>query len=211
METNIIRIKDSALVRTRQAEIVEAARLVFRDKGFHGATVREIGAAARMTQGTLYNYVRSKEEILFLVCDQLVRAYQESVKSAIASETRPGERLSAALRAIVEVMQDHQGDLLLMYQESHALDRKGLREVLGRVRDFIEYFAEILEEASDAGLISCPKPMLTANFITFLPAIVALRRWDLDRHFTREEVADNLVDFMTRALGIESGEPKVRS
>ena len=204
------RIKDRSLVQARQAQIVEAARRIFREKGFHAATVREIGRVARMTQGTLYNYIRSKEDILFLVCDQLVRAYQEAVKAVIAPEKEPRKRLRAAIRAIIEVMMDRQDDLLLMYQESHALERKALRDVLSRVREFIEYFITILKEASEAGVITSSNPQVTANIITFLPVMVALRRWDLGRRCTQQEVIDGLVNFMTRGLGVVLDEPAGR-
>jgi hypothetical protein len=45
----------------------------------------DIGRAARLTQGTIYNYVRSTEDILFLVCNRLVTEYQDSVRRALVS------------------------------------------------------------------------------------------------------------------------------
>ena len=196
------RVRDSALVRQRRMEIVNGALSVFRRKGFHLATVRDIGEAAGLTQGTLYNYVRSKEDILYLVCDQLVESYQDAVRAAVETEQRTEHRLTAALQAVTRTMLAHQDDLLLMYQESHALDKEGLRAVLERVSEFIAYFMGLLAEARDAGLITCSDTYLGADIITFLPAIVALRRWHLARHPHPEQVVDNLVAFMARGLGI---------
>src|SRR5258708_29892223 len=67
--------KDPDLIRDRREQLVRAALKVFHQKGFHETTVRDIGRAARLTQGTIYNYVRSKEDILFLVCDHIVTEY----------------------------------------------------------------------------------------------------------------------------------------
>ncbi len=67
-------IKDRELVRDRRRQLVEAALAVFLRKGYHDTTVREIGREAGLTQGTIYNYVRSKGDILYLVCDEVVRA-----------------------------------------------------------------------------------------------------------------------------------------
>src|SRR6185437_8793154 len=119
------KIRDSALVQQRLVEIVDGALSVFRRKGFHLATVRDIGEAAGLTQGTLYNYVRSKEDILYLVCDQLVQSYQDAVRAAVEVEQQTEARLIAALKAVARTMLAHQDDLLLMYQESHALDKEG--------------------------------------------------------------------------------------
>lgn len=196
------KIRDSALVQQRLVEIVNGALSVFRRKGFHLATVRDIGEAAGLTQGTLYNYVRSKEDILYLVCDQLVQSYQNAVRAAVEVEQQTEARLIAALKAVARTMLAHQDDLLLMYQESHALDKEGLRAVLDRVSEFIAYFERLLAEAQAAGLITYSDTHLGADIITFLPAIVALRRWHLARHPHPERVVDNLVAFMARGLGI---------
>ena len=35
-----------------------------------------------MTQGTIYNYVSSKDDILYLVCDRIVAEYNEQARGA---------------------------------------------------------------------------------------------------------------------------------
>lgn len=198
------RIRDTALINQRRAEIVRGAIKVFKEKGFHVSTVRDIGEAAGLTQGTLYNYVRSKEDILFLVCDQLVQDYQDAVTAAIKAETDPGRRLTSALRAVITTMEAHQEDLLLLYQEVHALERDALHAVLGRVTEFIDGFVKLLEDSRAHGLLDFPDPHLGAEIITFLPLIVALRRWRLVRYGDSGRVMDGLIDFMGRGLGITS-------
>lgn len=198
------RIRDPLLVTQRQNEIVKGAIKVFKEKGFHVSTVRDIGEAAGLTQGTLYNYVRSKEDILFLVCDQLVQNYQDAVKAAIQDETDPGRRLTAALRSVVLTMEANQEDLLLLYQEVHALERVALRAVLHRVGEFIDDFNKLLEDCRAKDLLDFPDTRLGAEIITFLPVIVALRRWSLARHPDQIGVIEGLVDFMRRGLGLKT-------
>ena len=72
--------KNDDLVRERRELLVQAAIQVFLEKGFHNATVRDIGRAAKMTQGTIYNYVSSKDDILYLVCDRIVSEYQSQTQ-----------------------------------------------------------------------------------------------------------------------------------
>jgi len=201
MKRVVARIKDRDLVERRRLQIVTAARAVFRDKGFHRATVRDIGRAARMTQGTLYNYIRSKEDILFLICDELVATYQAAVKDVMARHPDPRTRLEAAVRELTRIMDERQDDVLLMYHESHSLPRKALRSILSRVHEFIEDFVTIVKEAAAAAGLVAPNPRLTANILTFLPTMVALRRWDLRRSATSAEVSEALVQFMMRGFG----------
>ena len=197
----VARIKDRALVERRRGQIVEAARAVFREKGFHRATVRDIGRAARMTQGSLYNYVRTKEDILFLICDELVTTYQRLMKDVIARHQDPDACLRAAIRGLIQIMDERQDEVLLMYHESHSLPRKALHSVLSRVHEFIEDFATVVKDAAAAAKLPVSNVRVTANILTFLPTIVALRRWDLQRCASPTEVVDELVGFMMRGLG----------
>jgi len=194
-------VKDRGLVRDRRQQLVEAARVVFLRKGYHDTTVRDIGRQAGFTQGTIYNYVRSKSDILYLVCDELVRAYQDAVARAVEGVTDPALRLSSAVRAVVEVLYEHQDAILLLYQESHALDRRSLHGILGRVGEYIEMFERLLADAAREGRIAPVNARLAANVVTFLPTIVALRRWDLGGRVPREALLSGVAEFLLRGLG----------
>src|ERR671936_2448369 len=75
--------KNRELVRERRDALINAAIAVFIEKGFHDATVRDIGRAADMTQGTIYNYVSSKDDILYMVCDRIVAEYNDQTRKAL--------------------------------------------------------------------------------------------------------------------------------
>lgn len=194
-------IKDRELVRDRRRQLVDAALAVFLRKGYHDTTVREIGREAGLTQGTIYNYVRSKSDILYLVCDEVVRAYQDAVARAVEGVTDPGSRLSSAVRAVAEELYDHQDAILLMFQESHALDRRSLKNILERVSEYIVMFERLLGEAARDGRIPPVHRRLAANIVTFLPTMLALRRWDLRRRMSREAMLDGVTAFLLRGLG----------
>ena len=61
-------------------DIVSAAAKVFRTKGYHAATVRDIAEEVGILKGSLYHHFASKEELLYLV-----------VKEPIAADV-PGDR-----------------------------------------------------------------------------------------------------------------------
>src|SRR6266851_3484437 len=42
---------------------------------------------------------------------------------------------------------------------------------------------------------------LAANIVTFLPTMLALRRWDLRRRMSREAMLDGVTAFLLRGLG----------
>ena len=91
--------KNPDRVRERRESLINAAIGVFIEKGFHNATVRDIGRAANMTQGTIYNYVSSKDDILYMVCDRIVAEYNEQARRALDTSHEPAERVRSAVRA----------------------------------------------------------------------------------------------------------------
>jgi AcrR family transcriptional regulator len=56
---------------SRKAQILDGAAQVFAQKGFHAATTREIAQAADVSEGTIYNYFESKEELLIELMNRL--------------------------------------------------------------------------------------------------------------------------------------------
>jgi AcrR family transcriptional regulator len=178
-------LKDPALVRQRRQELVTAAVRVFMEKGFHDTTVRDIGRAANMTQGSIYNYVESKDDILYLVCDQIVSEYQDEARKALENSPDPVVRVQSAVRAVAEVMYRHQEEILLIYQDSHMLDGKSRRVILARVEEFIGMFETILIDATRELGVPMKNPHYAANILTFLPTMIALRRWSLKNDMTQ--------------------------
>src|ERR1700738_3486312 len=63
-----VRTRDSAVER----RILAAAVRLFADKGFDGASVQEIVAAAQVTKGALYHYFESKNDLLYEIYHSLL-------------------------------------------------------------------------------------------------------------------------------------------
>ena len=194
--------KNSELVRDRREQLVAAAILVFEEKGFHGTTVRDIGRASGLTQGTIYNYVRSKEDILYLVCDRIVTEYITKIRQALAADGDLLSRVRSALDATARIMVDHEGGILMLYHEVHNLDPASRRSIITRVDEFISSFEMLLREAAVVHPMSSRNARTLANIVTFLPAIFALRAWGFSRQSSREELVSDLVEFMVRGLGL---------
>ena len=58
---------------TRRTQILDAALRVFARRGFDGATIKEIARGARLSEGSIYNYFRNKEDLLVHIPHHLVR------------------------------------------------------------------------------------------------------------------------------------------
>jgi AcrR family transcriptional regulator len=203
-------VRNQGLIARRHEEIFRAASRVFIARGYHQATVREIAAEAGLSLGGLYSYVRTKEDILYLVFDRLTTVLRESIRRAADGIEDPVERVRAALRADLETTERYQDEILLMYQETKSLGRRSVHAVLAREAEYVALWQDVLEAGRSRGSLK-GDPRLAADLISFLCSIVALRRWSLSRRFSSHAFRDGLVAFVLRGLGLSEEETHARA
>jgi len=82
----------------RRGQILRGALVVFSQKGFHGATIREIASAAGLAEGTIYLYFPSKQDVLRGVFALIA----EEASAAPAADRFGGDDDEAFLRALLQ-------------------------------------------------------------------------------------------------------------
>jgi AcrR family transcriptional regulator len=83
----------------RTAELMEAARRVFAEKGFHAATVEDIAAAAGVAKGTVYLYYKSKQEVYWGALEHGITELYNEIQTQMAAEETPEKKV----RAFIEI------------------------------------------------------------------------------------------------------------
>src|ERR1700722_20081075 len=180
VRTVATQVQSDKLVSNRREQIINAAITVFHSRGYHVATTSDIAQEAGLTQSNLYNYVKSKQDVLLLVCSHLVGLYNKIIDDIIASHDDPHTCLVEGLEAIIKVMGTHRHEVQLLYHETHSLEKRDRMAVLAAISGFIERFESLLIRYEESnGKLELRNTRLAANLLTFVPAIVALRSWDL--------------------------------
>ena len=88
------------IAEERKQQILMAAEVCFARRGFHGATMPEICAEAKLSPGTVYRYFRSKDDLI----EALVEQDRAESLELIAAIGRAGEILAAISGAIDEAL-----------------------------------------------------------------------------------------------------------
>ena len=83
-------------VQQHQAAI-RAAASVFAERGFHGASTRDIAERMGIKQGSLYYYFKSKEDALSEVCLYGVQDYADRMQAIAANSDTFKEKLTATV------------------------------------------------------------------------------------------------------------------
>ncbi len=202
-------VKDSSLVEERRAELVRAAVGLFIRKGYHQTTTREIAREAGVSIGSLYEYIKTKEDVLYLVCEAIHREMEERLakskrggefRSEAAKRASLGEsgsklpqskaELESAIRGYFEVCDEMQDSILLIYRETASLARESQGYVLRNEARIAGLFAEILERGVAEGSYQFEDARaleLMAHNIVVMGHMWALRRWALRDRFSLAE------------------------
>jgi AcrR family transcriptional regulator len=91
---------------SRRQHVLDAAAALFRARGFHGTSIRDIAAAADMTPGAIYSHFVSKNALLLAVYEEGIERIAARVDEAVKDATSPHERLAAACQAHLEMLLD---------------------------------------------------------------------------------------------------------
>lgn len=195
-------IKDNGLVEKRQNQIIKAAIALFKEKGFHKTTTREIAQKSGFSIGTLYEYIRTKEEILFLVCDSIYEQVHQRLEATIDFKQPSIESLKTVIELYFRLMDEIQDEVVIMYQEVKSLEEDDQRYVLEKERDMISMLKWVIVTCVPSK-ITAKDAELLANNIFIQGQMWGFRRWALHKQYTLEEYIDKQIFYLMRAMGVE--------
>lgn len=93
--------------QAKRAAITQAATEVFARKGFQGASVDDIAAAAGVSKGTLYGYFKNKEDLFYATFQAFQARLVSQCSAAMAAERTAGGKLRACLMLCMESLHEH--------------------------------------------------------------------------------------------------------
>ncbi len=181
-------IKDENKIIERRQQIVDAGVKLFKKKGFHRATTRELAKEAGFSIGTLYEYIRTKEDVLFLVCDNIFNEVTKCL-SEFASETGTIEGLKDAIRRYFLLIDSMPEEFTIMYQETKSLPKEAMHYILDKELEMVAIFERMLRDCVAAGNLSLSNDaiFLAANHVVIQGQSWAFRKWALQKRYTIEQ------------------------
>ncbi len=192
-------IKNPELVQERRRQIIDSTVNLFIEHGYHKTTTRMIAKAANFSIGSLYEYISSKEDLLYLVCKTIHEEVQKAVENALSDTDKEKERLAQVIRQYFYVC-DKLGDhILMMYQVTQFLPEKWQVRVLVNELNITNIFIDALSFLSGKNNfpeLDAKTLNLVGHNISVLGQMWAFRRWHVQRNFSIEEYIEIQTDFI---------------
>ena len=199
-------VKDEILIRKRRSQMIKGAVSLFKEKGYHRTTTREIAKASGFSIGTLYEYIRTKEDVLYLVCDSIYDEVKERLEKELGSAVGTVDSLKFGIANYFRVIDEMQDEVLVMYQEAKSLSKDALPYVLNKELHMVVMFEKLLLKCKDNKEIDLSEEQikLIAHNIFIQGQMWGFRRWVLQKLYTLEEYIDIQTHLILRSIQNES-------
>jgi AcrR family transcriptional regulator len=147
----------------RQRQILECAKKVFAERGFHAANISHICREAGIGRGTLYQYFANKKAVFTAILRETLGRVQSLMRRRSLAENMPApetlrrEQVVAwsarRLRELLGVVFEDQRTLRILLREAVGLD-VDVEHILGEIDDgIISVVCRDLEAARAAGIV----------------------------------------------------------
>jgi AcrR family transcriptional regulator len=180
-------------------DILEAAAQVFRQKGFHGASMANIAEAVNLQKASLYHHVSSKQEILFELLDRALELLLERI-SPIASLDLPAEgRLRLMIREYLQILAENTDlSAVLLFEHRSLEGRQHARHIPNRDK-FENLWREVLRDGVRSRQFVCDDIPLSAR------AILGILNWTITWYqpngpLTIQQIADHYSSLLLNGL-----------
>lgn len=184
----------------RRAQIIAAAVRLLETQSFSQMSVSELADEAKISVGTVYQYVESKEDVLVMVIVDILEAYREALAPIIASVADPVDRLRQAFRAYCEVVESRRSAVVLGYGYSRALPPEGRKKVMHLEEETTGMLADCIRYGVEAGAFVAVLEELEAWNLAIRAHTWALKHWHMARSFDFDDYVDAQFESMLRRI-----------
>jgi AcrR family transcriptional regulator len=180
-------------------DILDAAAQVFRQKGFHGASMSAIADAVNLQKASLYHHVASKQEILLALLDRALEMLTEHIAAISIQELPADQKLRLMIRAYLSALAENADLTTVLLFEHRSLDKKTHARHVPQRDKFEGLWRDVLNEGVRTRVFDCPDTGMAVR------ALMGIMNWTLtwyrpDGNRSIEQVADGYADLLFNGL-----------
>jgi TetR/AcrR family transcriptional regulator, cholesterol catabolism regulator len=128
------------------ARVLDHAAHIFCDKGYEGASMRDLSRASGMSLAGLYHYFSSKEELLYLIQKHAFRTIIENARKRLAAVSDPEERIRIFLENHLEYFLANKEAMKVLTHEAETLKDSRGGEIRAIKREYYRICFDLLED-----------------------------------------------------------------
>ena len=188
--------------------ILRHAAQVFAEKGFEGASIRDISRASGIALSGLYYYFESKQKLLFLIQSHAFTSILDQLRRRLESAGDPEQRLRILVQNHIDYFLDHPVEMKVLSHEADALVEPYRREVAAIKRRYYELALGLYQDLARAGRARAVNPRIAVL------GLFGMMNWIYTWHNPKVDPrAESLSDIIASIFleGVKNGHGHVRA
>ena len=192
----------------REEELYRVAASLFNQQGYGSTHVRQICRALNIRESSLYHYVRSKEDLLYNICERGLLRGLEMMKPIVRLPLPPDRKLRRLIDTHLRIITGTTNEQSAMLKELRSLSPDNQRKIIKLRGEYQALFQEAVAECIQEGLLR-EVPVKIATL-----AILGMTNWMIHWYspegaMTTKKIGGIFGDLLLKEKS--NGEPEARN
>jgi TetR/AcrR family transcriptional regulator, cholesterol catabolism regulator len=185
-------------------DILDAAAREFGEVGYERARLEDIAKTVGMKKGSLYHHIRYKEDLLFVLHQNLINELLMNTQAAVKQARTSEEALRAIVRVAMRLIAEHREEVTVFLNERHVLGTRRWRAVVAKRDQYQALVDDVIARGiADSSFRRAPVGLTRM-------ALLGMVNWSHqwyrpDGELSSDEIADHFFDTLVHGIGKPRG------
>ncbi len=187
--------------REKRKKILQHAARIFAKKGYEKASLEEIASRLKLSKASLYHYVKSKDEVLFLIQLEALEEILAVVEKVNATDKKPSAKLKDIVTHYIKTA-TQKNIIGALRQQELILPEKWRSKIISKRDKFDEACRKIIEQGIAAGEFKAVNWKM--SYMASMGAMNWIVKWYSPQgELSVDEICEAMVDFILRGFGAD--------
>lgn len=135
----------------RKTEIITVAAQLFKEKGYSAVTMRDMAQAMNIKAASLYNHIKSKQEILVLIIIEIAEEFTSTILQIVSSDETTIEKLQKVIQLHIDITVRNPDALACLNNDWMHLADNELAYFVKMREEYEEHFRTIIKQGIASG------------------------------------------------------------
>jgi TetR/AcrR family transcriptional regulator, cholesterol catabolism regulator len=161
----------------RRRQLGEITLRLARERGFDALSVNELAERASMSVGGLYRYIKTKSDLLVIICDEINRGLSERMSEAARTARGITAKLSAAYAVYWDTCWDNAFAILLAYREWQSLPVDARERYIVQEKEIAARLCDLIRAGVASEEFLPANEILLSHDMIMLAQMKAVKGW----------------------------------